>query len=109
LAPGLATPEQIARFRAEAATIALLQHPNIVQVYDVGSHDGQPYFALEYVDGGSLARRLAGTPQPPRLAAELTATLARAVHYAHEHGVVHRDLKPANILLQRGEGRGARD
>jgi eukaryotic-like serine/threonine-protein kinase len=95
-----AGPEELARFKAEAEAVARLQHPNIVQVYEVGEHDGRPFFSLEYVDGGSLAQRLDGTPLPARQAAELVETLARAVQYAHQHGVVHRDLKPANILLQ---------
>jgi serine/threonine-protein kinase len=94
-----AGPEAAARFRAEAEALARLQHPNIVQVYEVGEQDGRPYLALEYVPGGSLARRLGGRPQPARPAAELTETLARAVHAAHSAGVVHRDLKPANVLL----------
>jgi serine/threonine protein kinase len=91
--------QQLARFRAEAAVIARLQHPNIVQIYDVGDVAGRPYFALEFVAGGSLAQHLHGTPQPIRPAAQLVETLARAVHAAHANGVVHRDLKPANILL----------
>src|SRR5262249_11366908 len=73
--------------------------PNIVQIYEVGEHDGLPYFSLEFCPGGSLARKLARTPQPPRDAAALVRTLARAMHAAHEKGVVHRDLKPANVLL----------
>jgi serine/threonine-protein kinase len=89
----------LGRFRTEAEAIAALQHPNIVQVYEVGEHDGLPFFSLEYLDGGSLARRLAGRPLPPREAAALAEQLARAVQYAHEHGVVHRDLKPGNILF----------
>jgi serine/threonine protein kinase/Tfp pilus assembly protein PilF len=95
-----ASAEELARFRTEAEAVARLQHPNIVQIYDVGEHAGQPYFSLEYVDGGSLAQKLRGQPLPGRQAAELVETLAHAVHYAHESGVVHRDLKPANILLQ---------
>src|SRR5262249_12455957 len=75
-----------------------LHHPNIVQIYDIGERDGRPYLALEYVDGGSLAQRLQGKPQPPDEAAALVETLARAIHHAHERGVVHRDLKPAHIL-----------
>jgi serine/threonine protein kinase len=94
-----AGPKELARFRAEAAVIARLQHPNIVQVYDIGEAEGRPYFALEFVAGGSLAQHLHGTPQPTRPAAQLVETLARAVHAAHAGGVVHRDLKPANILL----------
>ena len=98
-------PKDLARFRAEAAVIARLQHPNIVQIYDVGEAAGRPYFVLEFVAGGSLAQHLQGTPQPARPAAQLVETLARAVHAAHANGVIHRDLKPANILL---EGSGMR-
>jgi serine/threonine protein kinase/tetratricopeptide (TPR) repeat protein len=90
-----------ARFRAEAEVVARLQHPNIVQVHDVGEHEGQVYLTMEYVEGSTLAGKLAGTPLPPRAAAELAETLARAVHYAHQRGVIHRDLKPSNILLRR--------
>jgi tetratricopeptide (TPR) repeat protein len=99
LGAGHAGSDQLSRFRAEATTAAQLQHPNIVQVFEIGEHDGQPYFSLELVEGGSLADRLKGEPQPPRDAAELVRTIALAVHHAHERGVVHRDLKPANILL----------
>jgi WD40 repeat protein/tRNA A-37 threonylcarbamoyl transferase component Bud32 len=88
-----------ARFRTEAEAVARLQHPNIVQVFDVGEHDGLPYLALEFVEGGALDRRLAGKPQPPREAARLVETLAGAVHLAHSRNVVHRDLKPGNVLL----------
>ncbi len=94
-----AAPADLERFRAEAQAVARLQHPNIVQIYEVGEHQGLPFFSLEYVEGGSLADRLAGAPQPPRAAAALVETLARAVQHAHEQGVVHRDLKPANVLL----------
>jgi WD40 repeat protein/serine/threonine protein kinase len=92
--------EELARFRREAEAAGRLQHPNLVQVYEVGAHAGLPYLCLEYVDGGNLAERLAGLPQPARPAAALVELLARAMHYAHERGIVHRDLKPANILLQ---------
>jgi WD40 repeat protein len=97
-----------ARFRAEAAAVARLQHPNIVQVFDIGEWRGStagppaPYFTLEYVDGGSLSTRLAGKPQPPRQAATWLRTLAWAVHYAHGQGIVHRDLKPSNVLVTAG-------
>lgn len=97
-----AGPKELARFRAEAAVIARLQHPNIVQVYEVGEAAGRPYFALEFVAGGSLAQYLRGTPQPTLPAARMVETLARAVHAAHANGVVHRDLKPANVLLSSG-------
>lgn len=89
------------RFRAEASAIARLQHPNIVQVYDVGEANGRPYSVLEFVPGGSLAAHLQGTPQPARTAAQLVETLALAIHAAHGCGVIHRDLKPGNILLGR--------
>jgi tetratricopeptide (TPR) repeat protein len=92
-------PERLDRFRAEAETVARLQHPNIVQVYEVGELDGWPFFSLELVEGGSLDRKLAGAPLQVRDAATLLETLARAMHHAHQRGLVHRDLKPANVLL----------
>jgi serine/threonine-protein kinase len=101
-----ASPKDLARFRAEASVIARLQHPNIVRIYDVGEAAGRPYFVLEFVAGGSLAQHLQGTPQPVRPAARLVETLARAIHAAHESGVIHRDLKPANILLERSGVKG---
>ncbi|MFO0804651.1 MAG: protein kinase [Gemmataceae bacterium] len=95
------------RFRAEAEAVARLQHPNIIQVFEIGQFEpangaeaSAPFIALEYVDGGNLTS-LAAAPQPARMAAELVEKLARAVHSAHELGVVHRDLKPANVLLTR--------
>ncbi|MGD9647940.1 MAG: protein kinase [Pirellulales bacterium] len=94
-----ASRQECLRFVREAESVAALQHPNIVQVYDIGEVDGHPYFTMELVDGGSLAERLAGTAQPAREAAELLSILARAVQVAHASGIVHRDLKPANILL----------
>jgi serine/threonine protein kinase len=94
-----ADEKELARFRAEADVIARLQHPNIVQIYDVGEVAGRPYFVLEYVAGGNLDQHLDGTPQSARLAAQFVQVLARAVQAAHAGGVVHRDLKPANILL----------
>jgi WD40 repeat protein/tRNA A-37 threonylcarbamoyl transferase component Bud32 len=87
------------RFRLEAEAVARLQHPNIVQIHEVGEHNGLQYFSLEYVDGGSLREMLAGTPLLPREAARLVEILARAMHAAHQRGIVHRDLKPANVLL----------
>ena len=94
-----ATLEEVARFRDEAEAVARLQHPNIVQIHEVGGQDGVYYLALEYVEGGSLDQRIAGTPQDPWAAARLIETLARAVEHAHRRGILHRDLKPANILL----------
>ncbi|MCI0683039.1 MAG: serine/threonine-protein kinase [Gemmataceae bacterium] len=102
---GGASPERLARFRQEAESIARLQHPNIVHIYDVGDHDSLPYYAMECVAGGSLATKLAGAPQPPREAATVVHVLARAVAAAHDQGVIHRDLKPANVLLQISECR----
>jgi serine/threonine protein kinase/WD40 repeat protein len=99
LAGGLAGTDDMDRFRSEAAAIARLQHPNIVQVFEVGEHDGMPFFSLEFCAGGSLDRHLAGKPLPPRDAATLVERLALAVEAAHEKHIVHRDLKPANVLL----------
>ncbi len=105
----LAGPEELARFAQEAEAVARLRHPHIVQVHEVGRHDGMPFLALEYVEGGSLADRLRRAPQPPRPTAELVRLLARAVQHAHEVGILHRDLKPGNVLLASaawGEGLG---
>jgi serine/threonine-protein kinase len=94
-----ATPQDRARFQREAEAVAGVRHPHIVQVYDVGEHESQLYFTMELVEGGSLAEKLTGTPQPRCQAAALIATLATAVHAAHQSGIVHRDLKPGNVLL----------
>jgi tetratricopeptide (TPR) repeat protein len=93
------------RFLHEARAVARLRHPHLVQVYEfgeapaAGGAGSQPYLVLEYVPGGSLAELLRGSPQPPKEAARLVETLADAIHYAHQQGVIHRDLKPANVLL----------
>ncbi len=102
LAGAHATPEDRARFLAEAEAAAALSHPGVVQVYECGVHAGQPYLAMEYCHGGSLADRLRDTPLPPREAAALLAAVADAVQAAHDRGIVHRDLKPANVLLAAG-------
>jgi serine/threonine-protein kinase len=99
LAGDIAAPHDLARFQREAEAIAGLRHENIVRVYDVGDHDAGPYFTMELVEGGSLAQKLAGTPQAAGPAAALVATLAEAVGVAHQGGIVHRNLKPANVLL----------
>jgi serine/threonine-protein kinase len=91
--------EERRRFLREAEAAARLQHPNIVQVFEVGEAHGHPFFSLEFCPGGPLAAKLNGTPQTAREAARLAETLARAVQAAHEAGVIHRDLKPANVLL----------
>jgi len=99
LAGSHASAEERARLRTEAEAIARLQHPNIVQVFEIGEHDGKPFLALEFCAGGSLNQKLDGTPWQPLPAASLVETLARAIHTAHQKNVVHRDLKPANVLL----------
>jgi serine/threonine protein kinase len=95
--------QERARFRVEAEAIAALSHPHVIPIYDFGEWNGEPYLAMEFAEGGSLARRLAGRPMAPPEAAALVETLAQAMHFVHERGVIHRDLKPANILLQTTE------
>src|SRR5262249_17878192 len=102
LAGEFASPSQELRFRLEAELAARVQHPNIVQVYEIGSYESRPFLAMEWVEGGSLADRIDGKPWPPEDAAALVQTLAHAIPAAHREGVVHRDLKPANVLLQSG-------
>src|SRR5262249_9413935 len=94
-ASGGGPDEQLTRFRLEAVAVAQLQHPHIVQIYEIGNNEGHPYIALEYVGGGSLAEKLRREERmAPRAAAEIVAKLALAAHHAHMHGVLHRDLKP---------------
>ena len=113
LAGPYAGSEPMSRFRSEAEAVARLKHANIVQIYDIGTHEGRPFFSLELVEGGSLDKKIAGTPMPPRDAAALTETLARTMDVVHRSGLVHRDLKPGNILIQesevRGQGPGVKD
>jgi serine/threonine-protein kinase len=99
LAGAYARPNELERFLREAETVAGLRHANIVQVHEAGDMEGRPYFTMEFVEGGSLAEKLTGTPQPAGQAAALVARVAEAVHAAHQRGIVHRDLKPGNILL----------
>lgn len=94
-----ASESERARFRAEAESAATLKHPHIVQIYDVGEHDGLDFLSMEYVAGGSLAKRLEEDVLSIHGSAQLIATIAEAMHFAHQQGIVHRDLKPANILL----------
>jgi hypothetical protein len=91
--------KRLARFRAEALADARLQHPHVVQIFEIGEHQGQPYLALELLEGGSLDAKTAGQSQVPRDAAALVQVLARTIQYAHSRGIVHRDLKPSNVLL----------
>ena len=94
-----ASPAERARFSNEAELVARFKHPSIVPIYEIGETEGQPYFSIEYVEGGSLADELDGRPLAPDRAAKTIALLAEAVQYAHDRGVIHRDLKPANVLL----------
>ena len=94
-----ATAEQRARFDSEARAVARLKHPHIIAIHAVGHHDGLPYLSLEFAEGGSLSQRLSRGPMAFRAAAELIETVARAVHAAHEAGVIHRDIKPSNVLF----------
>ncbi len=99
LAGQLAAEEDVARFRREAQAAAHLQHPNIVAIHEVGEHDGQPFFSMDFVPGRSLREIVREGPLPARRAAQYVKAIAEATHYAHQHGTLHRDLKPANVLI----------
>ena len=99
LAGQLASAADLERFRREVEAAGRLDHPHIVPVYDVGEWRGQQYFSMKLLGGGSLSQNLARFVADPRASARLVATVALAVHHAHQHGTLHRDLKPANILL----------
>jgi serine/threonine protein kinase len=90
---------ELQRFHTEAESTAQLRHPNIVSLHAVGEIDGRQYYSMDFIDGPSLTQRLASGPLPGRQAARYLATIARAIHHAHQHGILHRDLKPSNILL----------
>jgi len=94
-----ASEEFVRRFRAEAEAVASLQHPNIVAIHEIGEHEGQHYFSMDYVAGQNLAERARDNPLPPEVSADYLQTIAEAVHYAHERGILHRDLKPSNVLI----------
>jgi serine/threonine-protein kinase len=95
----LATPADLARFQVEAQAAAHLEHPNIVPIYEAGEHEGQAYFSMRHVEGPTLADVLAAGPLRPEEAVRIVAAVARAVHFAHEKGILHRDLKPSNVLI----------
>lgn len=99
LAGQLAGEEDVKRFYTEAEAAANLDHPGIVPIFEIGEHQGQHYFSMAYIEGESLADRVANGPLPPREAAEIVKKICEAMAYAHERGVIHRDLKPANILI----------
>jgi serine/threonine protein kinase len=104
LLPGAAADEgELRRFQTEASAAASLQHPNIVAVHHVATVDGSPFFSMDFIDGPSVAQRLVTGPLPGRAAALLMARVARAIHHAHQNGILHRDLKPGNILLDAAE------
>src|SRR5262245_35526186 len=99
LAGRLADDAEVARFRAEAEAAGNLDHPNILPIHEVGEHEGRHFFSMKFIDGGSLADLVPQLKGDPKRAAALMATVARAVHHAHQRGILHRDLKPSNIVL----------
>jgi WD40 repeat protein/serine/threonine protein kinase len=103
LAGQFAGPTDVQRFRLEAQAAANLQHPGIVAIYEVGEHEGQHFFSMEYLEGSSLAALVRANPLAPARAARYLAAVARAIHHAHNKGILHRDLKPSNVLLDRAD------
>jgi len=99
LAGQLASAADVQRFRAEAESAARLQHPNIVAIHEIGQHQGQDYFSMDFVEGQNLAEFVGQKPLPPKQAANYLKTISEAIHYAHQQGILHRDLKPSNILI----------
>src|SRR5438034_1089564 len=99
LAGQFASQQIVQRFRGEVMAAALLQHPNIVAIHDVGIHDGQHYFSMDYVEGQNLSQLVGNRPLPPAKAARYVRLIAEAIHYAHGQGILHRDLKPSNVLV----------
>jgi len=94
-----ARPQDLARFEAEALAVAAIEHPNIIRIFEIGEYGGMPFCSLEYLPGGSLAKKIGGKPQPVDEAARIGQILASAMEVAHQRGIIHRDLKPANVLL----------
>src|SRR5262249_47047539 len=106
LAGQLAGPAEVQRFRTEAEAAANLNHPNIVAIHEIGQHEGQHFFSMDYIEGQNLSQFVGQKPLPPREAAKYLRTIAEAIQYAHERGILHRDLKPSNILIdQSGQPR----
>jgi tetratricopeptide (TPR) repeat protein len=103
LAGRLASAAEVQRFRAEAAAAANLQHPSIVAIHEVGEHEGQHYFSMDFVEGQNLAQLVREGPLPASRAAAYVRTIAEAIQFAHEHGILHRDLKPSNVLIDTGD------
>ena len=99
LAGSRATEAEIKRFHTEAKAAATLQHPNVVAIHEVGEHEGQHYFSMDYIEGQSLADVICRTPLPATRAARYVKIIAEAIHYAHQQGILHRDLKPHNVLI----------
>ena len=91
--------EFVKRFQTEAEAAASLQHPNIVAIHEIGEHEGQRYFSMDFVEGLNLAGLVRDGPLPARRAADYVRIIAGAIHYAHQQGVLHRDLKPSNVLI----------